>query len=307
MPYPTGHRYEVKRRILDSARKLFNRHGFDSVSLDRIMLGAGLTRGGFYKYFTSKSELYAQVLNCFFTDPEWKNCWEGVEVDLASKDAGQQVVQAYLSRQHFEDVENSCPMVALPSDVMRSDARAKGAFQTVFTAMVGVLERSVNGDPRTRRTRAKGIAAMCVGGMVVARAMADRPPRRRTPRRLHGRGPPTRRLALANFALPQGQAREAVFEASLTARYSLTSTHTSATTITIHTASSSRTTHSGATPTCRISTGIKFHVRTCSASNGSDTAPGRSIPAGIGRPLANAQIFLNRNATVHASCPIASI
>jgi hypothetical protein len=58
---------------------------------------------------------------------------------------------------------------------MRSDTDARTAFQTVFTAMVGVLERNINGDPRTRRTRAEGIAAMCVGGMVVARAMADRP------------------------------------------------------------------------------------------------------------------------------------
>ncbi len=118
MPYPSGHRAEIKAKIIQSARRLFNRHGFDSVSLDQIMSGAGLTRGGFYSYFESKSDLYAEVLGCFFTDPEWKSCWEGVEVDLSSKDVGPQVVRAYLSRQHFEDVENSCPMVALPTDVI---------------------------------------------------------------------------------------------------------------------------------------------------------------------------------------------
>ncbi len=73
------------------------------------MAGAGLTHGGFYSYFRSKSDLYAEVLGCFFTDPEWKNCWEGVHVDLSSSDVGPQIVRAYLSRQHFEDVENSCP------------------------------------------------------------------------------------------------------------------------------------------------------------------------------------------------------
>jgi TetR/AcrR family transcriptional repressor of nem operon len=114
MPYPSGHRAEIKGKIIQSARRLFNQHGFESVSLDQIMSGAGLTRGGFYNYFESKSDLYAQVLGCFFTDPEWKSCWDGVEVDLSSRDVGPQVVLAYLSRQHFEDVENSCPMVALP-------------------------------------------------------------------------------------------------------------------------------------------------------------------------------------------------
>lgn len=82
MPYPAGHRDEIKGKIIHSARRLFNRSGFDNVSVDQIMAGAGLTRGGFYSYFESKSDLYAEVLSCFFTDPEWKNCWEGVEVDL---------------------------------------------------------------------------------------------------------------------------------------------------------------------------------------------------------------------------------
>jgi TetR/AcrR family transcriptional regulator, transcriptional repressor for nem operon len=181
MPYPAGHREEIKRRIVDSARKLFNRRGFDGVSVDEIMAGAGLTHGGFYSYFLSKSDLYAEVLGCFFTDPNWKNCWEGVEVDLASSDVGPQVVRAYLSRQHFDDVENSCPMVALPSDVARSHKAAKRAFETVFTAMVSVLERSLpvaagpRADRSLRRTNAQALAALCIGGMVVARAMVSPP------------------------------------------------------------------------------------------------------------------------------------
>jgi TetR/AcrR family transcriptional regulator, transcriptional repressor for nem operon len=174
MPYPAGHRNEVRKKIVKSARRLFNRYGFDGVSLKQIMAGAGLTHGGFYSYFESKSDLYVEVLGCFFTDPEWKSCWEGVEVDLSSGDVGPQVVQAYLSRQHFEDVENSCPMTALPTDVARGSARTKRAFETVFQAMVSVLERSTARDGGLPREQAQAIAALCVGGMIVARAMADR-------------------------------------------------------------------------------------------------------------------------------------
>jgi TetR/AcrR family transcriptional regulator, transcriptional repressor for nem operon len=174
MPYPPNHRHEVKRKIIDSARKLFNRRGFDNVGLHEIMAGAGLTHGGFYSYFRSKSDLYAEVLGCFFTDPEWKSCWEGVHVDLSATDVGPQVVRAYLSRQHYEDVENSCPMVAVPSDVARSGERVKQAFETVFKAMVDVLERSLVERKRSRQMRARAIAALCVGGMVVARSLLDR-------------------------------------------------------------------------------------------------------------------------------------
>jgi TetR/AcrR family transcriptional regulator, transcriptional repressor for nem operon len=175
MPYPVGHRAAVRKRIIDSARRLFNRHGFECVSLNQIMAGAGLTHGVFYSYFKSKSDLYADVLGCFFTDPEWKNCWEGVHVDLSSTDVGPQVVRAYLSRQHFEDVENSCPMVALPTDVSRSGVSARRAFETVFKAMVSVLERSLIEKGRQRRATAQTIAALSIGGMVVARTMVDRP------------------------------------------------------------------------------------------------------------------------------------
>lgn len=174
MPYPHGHRTKTKKRIIDSARKLFNRYGFESVSIQRIMSGAGLTHGGFYSYFKSKSDLYAEVLGCFFTDPEWENCWEGIEVDLSSTDVGPQVVRAYLSRQHYEDVENSCPMVALPTDVARSGKRARVAFETVFRAMVDVLQRSLNGKGSSRRITAQSIAAMSIGGMIVARTLLDR-------------------------------------------------------------------------------------------------------------------------------------
>jgi TetR/AcrR family transcriptional regulator, transcriptional repressor for nem operon len=174
MPYPAGHRKEVRKKIVESARRLFNRHGFDNVSLAQIMAGADLTHGVFYSYFGSKSDLYAEVLGCFFTDPEWKNCWEGVDVDLAAAAAGPQIIRAYLSRQHYEDIENSCPMVALPSDVARSNKKTKRAFETVFKAMVNILERGSSSNGGPRRTTAQAVAALCVGGMVVARTMVDR-------------------------------------------------------------------------------------------------------------------------------------
>ncbi len=154
MPYAAGHRDRVRKKIIDSARKLFNRRGFESVSISEIMADAKMTHGGFYSYFGSKSDLYAEVLNCFFTDPEWQNCWEGVHVDLSSSDVGSQVVRAYLSRQHYEDVENSCPMVALPTDVARSGTSARRAFERVFRAMVNVLERSLVDKQKPRKSKA---------------------------------------------------------------------------------------------------------------------------------------------------------
>jgi TetR/AcrR family transcriptional repressor of nem operon len=53
-------------------------------------------------------------------------------------------------------------------------ASARRAFESVFAAMVSVLERSLRDHKPIRRIRAQALAAMCVGGMVVARTMVDR-------------------------------------------------------------------------------------------------------------------------------------
>jgi len=65
MPYPAEHATRTKKRIVDSARRLFNKHGFEPVSIDQIMGEAGLTRGGFYHHFKSKDELYAAAVSSF--------------------------------------------------------------------------------------------------------------------------------------------------------------------------------------------------------------------------------------------------
>jgi TetR/AcrR family transcriptional repressor of nem operon len=173
MSYPIGHREATRKTIVESARRLFNKLGFDNVSVKQIMAGAGMTHGSFYVYFKDKSALYSEVLSCFLTDPNWGPRWEGINVDLTASDSGAQIIRAYLSRQHFDDVENSCPMVALPTDVRRSSPDVKGAFETVFSAMVGFLEKSVPGKGRARHEKAQGIAALCIGGLIVSRALRD--------------------------------------------------------------------------------------------------------------------------------------
>src|SRR5260221_4107799 len=65
-------------------------------------------------------------------------------------------------------------MVAMPPDVARSNPRARQAFEQVFKGMVSVLERSLIQNGQPRRTTAQAMAALCIGGMVVARAVADR-------------------------------------------------------------------------------------------------------------------------------------
>src|SRR5829696_7359310 len=53
---------EKRDALLDAAAKEFAAHGYETASLNRILLAAGLSKGSFYYYFDDKADLAAAVL-----------------------------------------------------------------------------------------------------------------------------------------------------------------------------------------------------------------------------------------------------
>lgn len=172
MPYSAEHKQATRERIINSARRLFNRKGFSEVTIDEIMRHAGLTRGGFYKHFDTKEQLYAYAVRHFLC-LEAPEPWQHKHVDRCAEGAtfARMIVNAYLSREHFQDREGSCPIVALPSDVARSGKAVKVAFREVLDKMVQVFSSNLSGPEAPDSARA--LVAMCVGAMVIARAVDD--------------------------------------------------------------------------------------------------------------------------------------
>lgn len=173
MPYPPEHKSETRERILKSARHLFNRKGFAEVTIDEIMTDAGLTRGGFYNHFDAKEDLYAEAITRFISDgPEgWQR--EYVDPSAQGPQLAKMIVDAYLSREHFEDRDGSCPMIGLPSDAARAGAAIKAAYREVLQMMAGAFEASLAAGEPSARQRALALVAVCVGGMVLSRAVDD--------------------------------------------------------------------------------------------------------------------------------------
>lgn len=48
---------KTRERIIDSAEALVYRHGFAATSIDKVIEGAGLTKGAFFYHFKSKADL----------------------------------------------------------------------------------------------------------------------------------------------------------------------------------------------------------------------------------------------------------
>ena len=173
MSYPAEHRRLTKQKIVRSARRLFNRRGFDTVSIDDVMADAGLTRGSFYSYFESKGDLYAEAVTQILNEKQLLSS-DGVSIDPRAFDSAAQFVRDYLSREHFEDIDGTCPLIAFPTDFLREEHRVRQAFETVLRVMIDIFEQAMQRNGQAARSRARAIATLCVGGMVLARSIEDR-------------------------------------------------------------------------------------------------------------------------------------
>jgi TetR/AcrR family transcriptional regulator, transcriptional repressor for nem operon len=179
MPYTPEHKARTRAKIIDSARVMFNRHGFEQVSIDEIMKQAGLTRGGFYNHFSSKDELYAAAVQSFTAcNPFVTRVQAQPRAPSASKLA-RMLVELYLSDETLSDLDQQCPLIALPSDVARAGRKPRAAYTAVMENMAGVFRAAFAKHDKEGERKALLIVSLCVGGMVIARTTDD-PHLRRT-------------------------------------------------------------------------------------------------------------------------------
>lgn len=173
MPYSPEHAVQTRGRIVESARRLFNRHGFEQVTIDQIMAAAGLTRGAFYHHFQSKNELYAAAVASFVTcNPFAVQTAEAAEQLRDPRRLARMLVELYLSDEVLENIDLHCPLYALPADVARAGLEPQEAYTDLIRGM-GHIYRSALKGARDASRRAETMVALCVGGMVLARTTND--------------------------------------------------------------------------------------------------------------------------------------
>lgn len=64
-------------------------------------------------------------------------------------------------------------MIALPSDAARAGPTVRRTYETLLRGMVGMFKAGIEPADRDARQAALAMAALCVGGMVLARTLED--------------------------------------------------------------------------------------------------------------------------------------
>ncbi len=60
----SGKKEEKKEKIVEAARKVFSKYGYNKTTLDDIGSIVGMRKNSLYHYFNSKEELFAYIINC---------------------------------------------------------------------------------------------------------------------------------------------------------------------------------------------------------------------------------------------------
>jgi TetR/AcrR family transcriptional repressor of nem operon len=159
-------------RIVDAAARAIRRSGYNGTGVASIMKEAGLTHGGFYAHFPSREAMLAEAADR--AGGESVAMMERIAANLPSRQALPAMMQAYLSKEHVEGIENGCATAALASEMPRQAPEVRRAHTRRIKEMIDLVSRQSPewGQPGAHEQSLVTIATM-VGALVLARAVDD--------------------------------------------------------------------------------------------------------------------------------------
>jgi TetR/AcrR family transcriptional repressor of nem operon len=154
-------------KILDAAARRIREEGLGGAAIVPVMRDAGLTHGAFYSHFSSKDDLanaaFARAITTgrsHWIKPRHGESWRDRLTSLAKR---------YLTTAHRDNLSTSCGFATLSSDAAHASDDFRAGYEHELR---GSLAAICDGD-NERLDDAIALMAVCVGGMALARAVAD--------------------------------------------------------------------------------------------------------------------------------------
>jgi len=159
----------TRERIVQAASALIREKGIAGLKVTDVMAAADLTHGAFYAHFSDKDEL---IEAAFHKALDHRKTWFSAAAKHSPEDRLEHLAQTYLTALHRDTPQNGCAFASLARDF----AQAGGPFPKVFEAELNVsldhlTKLLATNTPEDDRQRAMGLLSLCVGGMVLARAV----------------------------------------------------------------------------------------------------------------------------------------
>src|SRR5262249_6437772 len=111
MRYSMEHKAENHEKILSVAARSFREEGGDSSGIGAVMKKVGLTKGGFYRHFESKDDLFVEAIARAFD--EMGSSLLEVAKSAPEGQALRAIIEHYLSARHVKSPGTGCVVAAL--------------------------------------------------------------------------------------------------------------------------------------------------------------------------------------------------
>lgn len=174
MGHSQAEKAESHKKIVRIASRKLREDGLEALSVNELMKAAGLTHGGFYGHFPSRSALIEEALTRALAAGAKDAVMPGQDApDARTTPSLRQYLRAYLSRSHRDNPGTGCAMAALAGDIGRGPKRLRGLFTRALRAFHDSLARVMPGDgPAARRQSINAVSTM-IGALILSRAVDD--------------------------------------------------------------------------------------------------------------------------------------
>lgn len=156
--------------ILQSAARLLRERGIAGARVADVMKGAGLTVGGFYAHFASKTDLIDEALRR--TSAEMRERLFARLDEKPVADRIEVIIRRYLSPAHRDLQTAGCPLPAVVGEVGTTASEHKDVMAELIESMANGIAAELPGSrPLGKRQLALGLIALMYGGLSLARAL----------------------------------------------------------------------------------------------------------------------------------------
>jgi TetR/AcrR family transcriptional repressor of nem operon len=184
MRYSPEHKEQNHENILSVAARSFREHGGESSGIGTVMKKVGLTKGGFYRHFESKDDLFVEAVARAFDE-----MGRGMLVIAKSAPEGQALramIEYYLSARHANSPGAGCVVAALGPELARKPLSVRKRIEASLDAYRERLLPFVPGETREEKlTNCRLLFSSMAGVLIMARITSD--PHKREQRLMEAR------------------------------------------------------------------------------------------------------------------------
>jgi TetR/AcrR family transcriptional repressor of nem operon len=176
MRYPLEHKAQNHERILSMAARSFREHGGDTSGIGTVMKKAGLTKGGFYRHFKSKDDLFVEAVAKALD--ETGRAMVEVAKSAPEGQALRAIIERYLSAGHANSPGAGCVRAALGPELARKPVAVRRRIEALLEQYRERLLPFMPGQTQEeRRAKIRLMFPSMAGVLMMTRVSSD--PQRR--------------------------------------------------------------------------------------------------------------------------------